>query len=73
MRRRIPVPGDLAQDERFGEMYYALTKKDELCMIGIQASPNTMKRYRLEFTAEEAERHGLSNLPYEEVNENATK
>lgn len=64
--RRIPVPGDLTQDERFGQMYYALTKKDELCMIGIQASPNTMKRYRIDLTVEEAKQHGLAYLPYEE-------
>ncbi|WP_179396340.1 hypothetical protein [Lacticaseibacillus absianus] len=57
---KIKVPGLKPGD--YGTQHFAIDKAGELAIVGDQARPAILKRYRLELTDDEIRRHGLTAL-----------
>lgn len=58
---KIKVPG-LKPEGAYGQNYFAVDKNDEISIIGDQARPAILKRFRIDLTEGEIRRHGLTAL-----------
>lgn len=63
----IPLVGKFTTSVVYGKSYYALDKKDQLNLVGIDTPDRIKKRYSFEFDEDTAVKYGIDKLPRTEA------